>query len=450
MRGTEVGGLAVKTRLISIAAVLALGVGASGAVAGAQGGKAPLTASEKGVTADTITITVVAAVDVPGVSLFGGTVRGVQAWADYTNATGGLAGRKIKVKTVDSKLSGDEARNAFIQACDDSLALIGTSVLLLSNFDDLTSCTDKAGTATGLPDFPVVVTEVGEQCSPVSFSINPGILDCATKDQHPQTYTPNVGTAPYFVKKFGKLKGAYLYPDPTQSQSAKTFQVPLFQGEAKEGIATTFERDVSSLATQSEYTPVAAAIKESGANYARSGLAVDSTVKLRKEAKLQGVTNVKVWNCSLQCYDQSLLDDGGVDVEGQYVYVPFLPFLGKNKESGTNKLIKAFLKYDKEPDGFGIQAFAAGILFRDAVNKSIGGDPNKLTRKGVLEAVKGIHDFDADGMIGTTDVGAKKSGACYALLQVKNGDFQRVYPKKKGTFDCSPKNVLTLKLDLIK
>jgi ABC-type branched-subunit amino acid transport system substrate-binding protein len=157
-----------------------------------------------------------------------------------------------------------------------------------------------------------------------------------------------------------------------------------------------------------------------------------------------------VWNCSLQCYDQSLLDDGGADVEGEYVYVPFLPFLGKNKEGGTNKLMKAFLKYDKEPDGFGIQAFAAGILFRDAVNKSIGGDPNKLTRKAVLKAVASIHDFDADGMIGTTDVGAKKSGACYALLQVRNGDFVRVYPKKKGTFDCKPKNVLNLKMDLIK
>src|SRR5262249_31660275 len=151
-------------------------------------------------------------------------------------------------------------------------------------------------------------------------------------------------------------------------------------------IATTLERDVSSLATQSEYTPIVQAIKDSGATYARSGLAVDSTVKMRKEATLQGVTNVKVWSCSLQCYDQSLLDDGGSDVEGEYVYTSFLPFLGKNSEASANKLLKAFLKYDKEPDGFGIQAFAAGILFRDSVNKAIGGDPNKLTRASVLSA----------------------------------------------------------------
>jgi ABC-type branched-subunit amino acid transport system substrate-binding protein len=440
---------------VSLATVIALALAVtasavSGPVAGAQGSKAPLTASDKGVTADSITITVVAAVDVPGVSLFGGSVRGVQAWADYTNATGGLAGRKIKIKSVDSKLSGDEARNAFIQACDDSFALIGTSVLLLSNFTDLTSCADKAGAATGLPDFPVVVTEVGQQCSPVSFAINPATLDCATKDQHPQTYKANTGPDAYYVKKFGKLKGAFLYPDPTQSQSAKNSQVPIFRGEALKGVATTFERDVSSLATQSDYTPVAAAIKQSGANYVKSGLSVDSTVKLRKEANLQGVTGVKVYNCSLQCYDSSLLSDGGSDVDGQYVYTPFLPFLGKNSEASQNKLLKAFLKYDKQPDGFGIQAFAAGILFRDSVTKAIAGDNNKLTRKAVLDAVRANHAFNADGMVGTTDVGGKVPSPCFILSQVKGGDFKRISPAKKGTFDCNPKNVVTTKLDLIK
>jgi len=244
-----------RTRWVSLATVIALAFAVtasavSGSVAGAQGGKAKLEATDKGVTADSITITVVAAVDVPGISLFGGVFRGVQAWADYTNATGGIAGRKIKIKTVDSKLSGDEARNAFIQACDDSFALIGTSVLLLSNFTDLTSCADKAGAVTGIPDFPVVVTEPAQQCSPTSFAINPATLDCATKDQHPQTYRANTGPDAYYVKKFGKLKGAFLYPDPTQSQSAKNSQVPIFRGESQKGVATTFERDVSSLATQ--------------------------------------------------------------------------------------------------------------------------------------------------------------------------------------------------------
>ena len=132
------------------------------------------------------------------------------------------------------------------------------------------------------------------------------------------------------------------------------------------------------------------------------------------------------------------------------MYTPFLPFLGKNSEASQNKLLKAFLKYDKEPDGFGIQAFAAGILFRDAVNKAIAGDNNKLTRKAVLDAVRANHAFNADGMIGTTDVGGKVPSPCFILSQVKGGDFKRISPAKKGTFDCNPKNVVTTKLDLIK
>jgi ABC-type branched-subunit amino acid transport system substrate-binding protein len=445
------GGNVRRIRWTSLVVAVALSLAATATVASAQGTKEKLQATDAGVTADTINITLVAAIDVPGISLFGGTARGVQAWAEYMNDNGGLAGRKIKVNVVDSKLSGDEARNAFIQACDDSFALIGTSVLLLSNFDDLINCKDKAGATTGLPDFPVVVTEVAQQCSPVSYAINPAVIDCATKDQHPQTYRSNTGPSGYYVKKNGKLKGAFLYPDPTQSASAKAAQVPNFTAQDKKGISMVYTQDLSSLATQSEYTPVAASIKEKGATYARSGLAVDSTVKLRKEAKLQGVDGVKVWDCSLQCYDQSLLDTGGADVEGQNVYMPFLPFLGKGSEASTNKLLKAFLKYDKEPDGFGLQAFAAGILFRDAVNKVVaGGNNNALTRKAVLAAVKDNHAFDADGILGTTDVGGKVPSPCFVLTRVTNGEFKRITPSKKGTFNCDPSNVVTEKLDLIK
>ena len=36
------------------------------------------------------------------------------------------------------------------------------------------------------------------------------------------------------------------------------------------------------------------------------------------------------------------------------------------------------------------------------------------------------------------------------LLQVKNGNFVRVYPKKPGTFDCNRKYLIKRKLDLYK
>jgi hypothetical protein len=424
----------------------------SGAVASAQtGGGTTPTASEVGVDANTINITVPAAIDVPGsAGLFQGSITGVKAWAQYENDHGGLAHRKIKVTGIDTKLGSENATNAFIQGCSNSIALIGTSVLLAQNFSDLVNCQDKAGAATGIPDFGVVVTEVGEQCAPTSFAINPATLDCSTKTQHPQTYKANTGPTSYYVKKFGKLKGAFLYPSPAESLSAKNSQVPIFTAQQTKGISQVFTQDVSAFATRSEYTPIAAALTADHATYAKSGLDVVSTVKLRQEAATQQ-TNVKVWDCSLQCYDTRLIQEGGANVEGQYVYTPFLPFLGKNSEAKSNKMLANFLKYDKTPDGFAIQAFAAGLFFSDLVNKVVAkGGVNALTRKAILAEAATVHNFNAGGMIGATDVGGRIPSPCYVLNQVKNGDYVRVQPSGKGTFNCTASNDATVKLDLIK
>jgi len=444
--------------LVTVVATVALSLGTLGAfstTAGAQRAKAPLTSSEKGVTATTITVTTVAAVDVPGFQgLFQGSHNGVDGWAKYINNSCKpkntcVAGRKIVVKHVDSKLSGDTARAAFKTACQDSFALIGTGVLLLTNFDDITTCADKAGAVSGMPDFGVTITEVNEQCSASSFGINPGTLQCATKDQHPQTYVGSAGATNYYVKKFGKLKGAFLYP--SDSASAKNSQVPNFTSQGKRGISMVYSHDLSALDALPAYTSVAGGIRDSGANYARSGLAYNSTINLRTEAQTQGLTGIKVFDCSLQCYDPKFIaPENTAVIEGQYVYTPFLPFLGKTSEAKYNKTLAAFVKNTKNPDGFAIQAFTAGLFFDQAVKDAIGGDNNKLTRKAVIAAAKNLHAFDAGGMTGKIDIGGKVPGSCFVLMQVKKGQFTRVWPKKKGTLDCNPKNKLTLKLDLIK
>ena len=58
--------------------------------------------------------------------------------------------------------------------------------------------------------------------------------------------------------------------------------------------------------------------------------------------------------------------------------------------------------------------------------------------------------FDANGFIAKSNVGGKVTSPCFVLEQVQNGKFVRVWPKKKGTFDCTPSNHVTVKADLIK
>ena len=439
-------------RWVALVATVALALGASsglgvGIAAAQSGSKDSLEATDVGITDKEIRIAVIADVDNPfQAGLFKGSSDGVAAWGKWINKNGGLAGRKVTVDFIDSKLNADETRNAIITACAQDFAIVGTSALFVNNTDDLVGCKDAAGAATGLPDFPVVTTEPVHQCAPVSHPINPPTLDCATIDQHPQTYRAGIGPTLYYLKKNKDLHGAFLYP--SDLRAAKDSSVPGFTAQQQAGIKADVDADVSARAPQSAYTPIVQQMKDAGSTYGRSGLGSASTVSFRKEAKLQGLTSVKVWDCSVQCYNASLLEQGGADVEGQYVYLAFVPF----EESGSNKMLANYLKSvgKANADGFGAQAWAAGIFFRDAVNAVVKtGGNNALTRERVLAAADGINGFTAEGMIGKTDVGKRGLSPCFALLQVKNGKFVRVFPKKQATFNCDAKNLVSLKLDLI-
>jgi hypothetical protein len=51
-------------------------------------------------------------------------------------------------------------------------------------------------------------------------------------------------------------------------------------------------------------------------------------------------------------------------------------------------------------------------------------------------------------LIGPTDVGGHKVNGCFMTMQIKDGKFVRVFPKKKGTLNCDAKNTVKVELDL--
>jgi ABC-type branched-subunit amino acid transport system substrate-binding protein len=404
--------------------------------------------SEIGVTGGTIRIAVIADVDNPArPGLFAGSVDGVRAFAKFVNARGGVAGRKVEVDFIDSRLSADEARNALIKACQEDFAIVGTTALFLSNVGPMVGCVDKAGRATGLPDVPVLQTEVDHLCSPVSFPVIVVGLDCATRDDHPQTYHTGQGAARYHVKRNKGLHGVWLVPSDLKATANAS--LPIVAGARKVGIKQDGQFNVVGTAIQSDYTLFVQAIKQEESTYALSGSDYKSTLFLRREAKVQGVTSVKVWDCTLQCYDQRFLSEGGSDVEGQYAAIPFVPF----EEAKANRSIANYLRSaggKEDASAFGAQAWAAGLLFRDVAEKLVAANgDNGLTRAAFLEEAAKVRDFTADGMLGPTDVGGHKNNGCFALMQVKNGKFVRVSPKEKGTLDCSKGNIVDVQLDLV-
>ncbi len=442
----------------SLWAFVAVAVGVGWAVLPGAAGAAPAQSqaggspnSEIGVTADTIRIAVIADVDNPArPGVFQGIVNGVQAFAKYINGHGKLAGRNVQVDFIDSHLSADEARNAVIRACQEDFAMVGTTALFFNNVQPMEQCVDQAGQMTGLPDIPTLQTEVAHQCSQISFPVIVSALDCATKDQHPQTYTARIGQIQYYKKQNKDLHGVWVLPSDLKSTISST--APVATGDVKGGVKQDEDFfKLSGLATQSDYTPVAQSIKQHSSTYAQNISDYKSSVFMRKESKVQGVNTVKVWDCALQCYDAKFLSEGGSDVEGQYASLFFVPF----EEAKQNESVDAFLKAiggKSKADGFGAQAWTAGLFFRDVVNNVVKADGNNgLTRARFIEEAKKIHDFTAavggQGMLGPTDVGGHKLNGCFVLTQVKNGKYVRIFPKTKGTLNCESKNVTTIKLD---
>jgi hypothetical protein len=409
---------------------------------------ATLTSPEVGVTASTITVTVIADVNNPiRPGLFKGSWTGAKAWGDYINSQGGLACRKVVVKEGDAKLSPTDAANAVATACGDSLSLVGTTALFLQDVSGMNNCKDKAGKATGLPDLADLQTEAAQQCSPVSFATLPTGSSCPYSGTGLRTFHVGDTQYDYYFNKFGAtaLHGVFVVPKDLPSTIAAS--MPIFRAENKLGISSDAEFGESGTSIQTDYTQVAQALKSKNSTYGRNGLDYKGTVLMRKEAQVQGVSSVKVWDCSLQCYDPRLLTEGGSAVDQQYVWLNFLPF----EDKGSNATLDGFLKYDKTPEGFGAQAFIAGEIFAQAVNDSMkanNNDPNAITRADLLTAIRNMHNFDAGGMVPPIDVGRRIGSTCLVGMQVQGGKFVRIDPVQPGTFDCdNNKAALTLTID---
>ncbi len=401
----------------------------------------PTRATEVGVTATEIRIAVVADVNTPlAPGLFQGSVDAVKGFADWINKQGGLAGRQVKVDAFDSKLSPDETKNALIQACQSDFAIVGTTSLFENNVDPIVQCKDMAGAATGIPEIPELITDPAQQRSPVSFPINPAVRDWSSP-----TFLARVNVGPflYYQKHVTPdLHGVWIYAGALKSTKAsEVYGTAGLQQAGVLRLDQTF--DLIGTEPQNAYDPVIAAIKNDKATVVSDGLDVTSTVKLRKEAAVQGVTSVKVWDCVFTCYDQNLLKLGGSDVEGQYVSSTIVPF----EEADAAKGVKEYLDAvgNDKANGFGAQAWLAALFFRDVVNAMVrSGGANSLTRASFLSTAKNQHNFAGDGMTAPIDMGAKKGSGCFMMMQVQNGKFVRVYPAARGTFDCAATNIVTL------
>jgi ABC-type branched-subunit amino acid transport system substrate-binding protein len=358
--------------------------------------------------------------------LFQPAVDGVRAWADHVNANGGLAGRKVVVDFYDSQLTVEGWKNAVKQSCEKDLAMVGTSSIADADVSDLVACQ--------IPDLAQLTPTESHSLAPNTFSL-------LVHRPHRQI----LGASQWYLATFkdeGCCKGVWLDPNasPTSLSQAQEYRKGQLQ------IGFTEARSFSVTGQESDFTPFALAIKNTGATYALVGTDFNQTIALRRAAKAQGVDSVVVWDCTFQCYNSDFLRLGGADVEDQYVYNFFEPFEEADKYPALQTFISALNKYAPNAPVNGISqgAWISGLMFGQAVEKVVADKGvNALTRANLLEALRATHDFDADGMTGPVDIGNHREISCFMVMQVRDGKFTRVYPDKG--VDCKPENIVTVK-----
>jgi ABC-type branched-subunit amino acid transport system substrate-binding protein len=404
----------------------------------------PLEATEIGVSDTEITIEVAADVGSPlAPGLFQGAFDAVTAFADHINASGGIGCRQLVVRTWDTKMDPNESKNGLIDACANAVAMVGNVALFNPDVSVLTSCPDLEGAPTGVPDMAALTQDVGELCGPTVFVIQLVVEKCPIAVGQPRDMTAVVGPTAYLVEQHPGLHGLYLVPGdlPTTRQSA----VPQIAGQETEGVVFDDVALVSGRDEQAAFTPRVQALKASGATYVYNGSNDVAMMKMQKEAAAQGVDmSSVVWACTLACYTRNFQENAGPTGEGTYMWMQFLPF----EEADTNAALQAYVDgvgADKV-DAFGAQAWQAAIAFQQVVNQIVMEDgPNAITRAAILEGLANLEDFGADGWAGPK--GLRETSDCFVLLQLRGGEFERVWPEERGTFDCKPENLAVVNVE---
>ena len=151
-----------------------------------------------------------------------------------------------------------------------------------------------------------------------------------------------------------------------------------------------------------------------------------------------------MWLCN-SCYSRALPTASPI-VDGTYQGLGVLPFEEAKYNKNLGTLVKNVGKGTL--DQFSVYGFAATLLFKQAAEAAVaehGADG--LTRANLLAALSKIDTFDAGGMIGESNIGGRRFGPCYLVMQIKNEKWVRVFPKKPGTFDCTAENLTSVKVD---
>ena len=361
-------------------------------------------ATDTGVTANKIKIANASDISGPVQGLFQSAQQAVKAYVSYVNSTGGVCGRTLELLGLDSRTDSRGDQEATSQACSQAFALVGSM-----------SAYDQGGAATqsgcGLPDLRAVTTTVQRQQVPTTFGVNSNKVNFQSS-----------AVADYFKGKYGEAasKAAFLY---LNSEVTKQNEASFVKAYTSRGFTFVYEQSID--IADFNYAPYVVQLKDRGVRYVQWLGSSQHAVRLLQAMKQQGY-KPDAFVMDPVAYDVNFVRSAGAAADGVSVFTNTALL----EEGGSNKEMQLYRSWlgraapGAVPDYFGFYAWGAAKLFVELAAK-IG--PN-LTRKALLDAVRNVHDYTANGLFSPQDVGGKRTSKCWAFIRLQGGRWVREAP----------------------
>ena len=361
-----------------------------------------------GITDDTIVIGNASDISGPIPGSFQQTQDAVRAYVAYFNATSDICGRKLELRTYDSRTDASADQQAYAAACDQVFAMVGSA-----------SAFDSGGAAVaaqcGLPDIRAnSLTKERNLCS-TCFGVN------STNARQFENAVPDT-----IIKDYGGGQHAtMLYINAGAAAENGITQAKV--GAAR-GMKYVYESGID--ITEFNYAPYVEQMKDRGVESLQF-IATDGLDVRMLQAMKQQNFHPKVVMLDPSAYTQTYVETGGDAVEGTVVFLNFTPF----EEASSNAELRLYMTWLQQvspgarPGFFGVFAWSAAKLFVETAQRL--GD--RLDRRSLISAMAKVDDWTADGMHAPQHVGSKQVGDCWRFIKLVRGEW---VPLGGRTYRC--------------
>lgn len=358
-----------------------------------------------GITDSTITIGNSSDISGPVPGLFETAQDAMKAYVTYYNKANpdGICGRKLVLKTYDSRTDASADQQAYAAGCTDVFAMVGS-----------VSAFDLGGAKTaqdcGLPDLRGGSVTFERNACTTCFgvqAVNTNFFENAVPDFVKQ----QVGSA-------SAQKAAFFYTNAgAAAQNAKA-QVKAME---KRGMKFPVVQGIET--SEFNYSTYVQQMKDNDIKVVFFTTSYQFSAKMRQAMAQQGY-KPELYLRDPTDYNPDFVQQGGSAVDGTVVYTNFTPFeeAGNNRELATYVGSLNQVNPSADPAFFGVFSWSAGRLFTDLATK-LGG---KLSRATLLAEVKKVDDWTGNGMHAPQPVGSKGTGECWRFIQLSGGQWKSI------------------------